>query len=381
MQKVAGAGGLEPLVAESKHYALLMRKYQIEAYRREVPFGGYVVSVIRDIPLCSMGLVDYLGRPKWSADDWNWHGETMLLLETEADRRSFAGGKSMRIQPAVSHFSGTPIENGTLTITIESDEPGLLEKTVRKSVSLEGAGLHRLEPLEIVLPDVAQPLRFKVEAQLAASGRTYSNHWPMWLVPTSRSDSPPSVRLHNSCPADITGLFPSAAPLTGQPTDELVIATRLDVPLLSYLESGGRVLVLPDGQKGSFPLTEEWFLRGAPYIADHPLLKNIPRQLLVELQHFDLASAVIPDISYLEEIDPIVMLWNNHDLDKVKTQGLVFETAHWSWTITRQCAAAHRRDERGWVVARTCPAQSPGNRPQSEACVVRSDDTGGEGEA
>jgi hypothetical protein len=48
--------------------------------------------------------------------------------------------------------------------------------------------------------------------------------------------------------------------------------------------------------------------------------------LFVELQHFDLAGPVIADIAYLGEIDPIVMLWNNHDLDKVKTEGLVFET-------------------------------------------------------
>ena len=86
------------------------------------------------------------------------------------------------------------------------------------------------------------------------------------------------------------------------------------------------MLLLPDGEKGSFPLSHEWFLRGAPYIAEHPLLEKVPRQLLVELQHFDLAGPVVPDMKYLDQIDPILMLWNNHDLDRVKTQGLLFET-------------------------------------------------------
>ena len=46
----------------------------------------------------------------------------------------------------------------------------------------------------------------------------------------------------------------------------------------------------------------------------------------MELQHFDLAGPVIPDVTYLENVTPILMLWNTHDLVQVKTQGLVFET-------------------------------------------------------
>ena len=42
---------LESLERDSLHYGMLMRKYQIETYRREVPSGGYVVSVIRDGPM------------------------------------------------------------------------------------------------------------------------------------------------------------------------------------------------------------------------------------------------------------------------------------------------------------------------------------------
>ena len=53
---------------------------------------------------------------------------------------------------------------------------------------------------------------------------------------------------------------------------------------------------------------------------------QVPRDLLVELQHFDLAGRVIPDIQYVEGIDPILMLWDTHDLTAVKTHGLVFET-------------------------------------------------------
>ena len=137
MKKIAGDGGLDRLRNESKWYGQLMRKYQIEAYRREVPDGGYVVSVIRDVPSCSMGFLDYLGHPKWSADEWNWHGDTMLLLETDSDRRSFAAGETFRATPLISHFGPTSIENAQLVIQVTSPEADvrLLEQMTRKVAS------------------------------------------------------------------------------------------------------------------------------------------------------------------------------------------------------------------------------------------------------
>ena len=95
LERIGQAGGSvssEQLRADSLRYGLLMRKFQIEACRREIPYGGYNVSVIRDFSTASMGLIDYLGRPKWSQSDWAWHRDTMCLLKTDSDRRSFAAG-------------------------------------------------------------------------------------------------------------------------------------------------------------------------------------------------------------------------------------------------------------------------------------------------
>src|SRR5439155_925761 len=91
-------------------------------------------------------------------------------------------------------------------------------------------------------------------------------------------------------------------------------------------EAGAKVLLLPDGDPGSPPLRQHWFLRGGPYLPDHPLWQTVPRDLIVDLQHFDLAGPVIPDVQYLDEIDPVLLLWDNHDIKEVKTHALVFET-------------------------------------------------------
>ena len=72
----------------SKRYAHRMRKYQIEKFREMVPSGGYVISVIRDFPKASMGLIDYSGNPKWKAREWAFQADDCLLLKTENDRRS-----------------------------------------------------------------------------------------------------------------------------------------------------------------------------------------------------------------------------------------------------------------------------------------------------
>jgi hypothetical protein len=59
---------------------------------------------------------------------------------------------------------------------------------------------------------------------------------------------------------------------------------------------------------------------------EHPLTRTVPRDLLVELQAFDLAGPVVPDLDWLENLDPILLLWDTHDLHTVKTHGLIFET-------------------------------------------------------
>jgi hypothetical protein len=171
------------------------------------------------------------------------------------------------------------------------------------------------------------PRRLLVSARLNSPTWNYENAWTVWLVPRPVKDWTRRVWLHPSV-SDERGraLFPglprSPRPLAGQ----VVVATRFDDALVRFLEHGGRVLMLPDGEHGSFPLDAHWFLRGAPYVPEHPLTRRAPRSFWIELQHFDLASRVIPELSYLEQTDPALLLWDTHDLKTVKTHGLLFET-------------------------------------------------------
>jgi hypothetical protein len=44
------------------------------------------------------------------------------------------------------------------------------------------------------------------------------------------------------------------------------------------------------------------------------------------LQAMDLGGPVVPNLQWLDQLTPYVMLWDNHDIDHVRTHGLLFAT-------------------------------------------------------
>ncbi len=330
MRRAAGPIDEKRLRDDSLCYAMLMRKFQIETCRREVPYGGYNVSVIRDFSTASMGLLDYLGQPKWSAADWDWHGDTICLLKTDADCRSFAAGGRLHGETLLSHFGRRPIAKGELELVLQdmSSRGEILHRSKRSDIAQNVGTLARLAEIDWPLPPTSEPRHLLLRATLRTAQGESHNAWPLWLVPPPRPDWVANVRLHASISDQAAKeLFPGAQRLGRNDSEGVVVAaTRFDADLLRFLKGGGRVLLLPDGGKHSLPLAEHWFLRGGPCVPRSVLSGKVPRDLFVELQHFDFAGPVVPDIDYLDSIDPIVMLWDTHDLKTVKTHGLVFQT-------------------------------------------------------
>ncbi len=325
----AGPAGLDALGPESRRYALLMRKYQIEAFRREIPYGGYVVSVIRDFPLAGMGLLDYLDQPKWPPADWAWQGDTMLLLRTENDRRSYAAGERLRADVLLSHFGTPALADAEVTVTLREAGPGgrVLQRAEQKNLRQNPGTLATVLKLDIPLPGTEAPRRLRLQARLQSPAGPCENAWSLWLLPRPRAIASRRIRLHPSLAGQpVAACFPEAARSGAPASGQVVVAARFDDALVAWLERGGRVLLLPDGQKHSFPLAAHWFLRGGPWVSGHPLARRAPRRFWIELQHFDLAGDVIPGCDHFGELDPIVMLWDTHDRRTVATHGLLFET-------------------------------------------------------
>jgi hypothetical protein len=321
MSKVCGYPIEEnDLERSSRYYARRMREFQIKTYRREVPNGGYVVSVLRDFPLASMGLVDYLGKPKWERDDWVWHKDPAILIHLKDDRI----GYDSVAEGMVEIISEQP-RQGKLTLQLGYDNNHVFrEKTFDFKID-RPVVTHRFEYSFDWGPFTNIRGKDSIRAILEGTSVLVEAH-PIF-IPRPAQDLPAAVWY---------GMEPlPGTTLTSKRTHDLlhagsavVLTNKINVPVMDFLEAGGHVLLLPDGSTNSLPLRDHWFLRGGPFVNDfyqHSVDSQF-LQFLPRLQHFDLAGKVVPDVEYLEEIDPIYMLWDNHDIKTVKTHGVLFAT-------------------------------------------------------
>lgn len=364
-ESAMGTPAVQRLESDSLDYALRMRKYQIETFRREIPDGGYVVSVIRDFPFAAMGLMDYQGHPKWNADDWSWHGPTMLLLETDKDRRSFSASQPIagRIDVSSAPNGPSPSLNSQTELLISLRNPSN-QQVIQHRIparyptspvdpsanEIAAFDPFELDPQSLWKDPPTTPQKLVLSAQLNAGDTTLAaNAWDVWWVPPHPS-MPSHVQFHSSCDAATRTRFESlndphaelkrhgtvndlesssrepAKETHSAAIDSIVIARHFDADLLAQLESGANVLMLPDGAQGGFPTTDHWFLRGGPIVQSLDASWNGLHEMLVHLQHFDLSSKVAADLQWLDSLRPLLMLWDNHDIDRVKTHGLVFAT-------------------------------------------------------
>lgn len=334
IRPLVDARSLDQLYEDSRHYSLLMRKYQIETFRRDVPYGGYVVSVIRDIPFCGMGLIDYLGNPKQPADAWSWHRDTMLLLHTDGDLRSFLQGKMMEFEIDVS------------TTSLSLDDSELEWRIVLPiGVTIASGGLPvgpemplRFKTILPIFESEPFPQSLTLIAVLKQNDQELAtNRWPIWAVPTPKLDDQVEFTIHDSVKqsraiATIPGSPSPWSTLDDNQQDAtatlpVLITSVIDDSVLQHLHRAGQVIMLPTNQPGSLPLQSHWFLRGGPFVDTSKFFTETPHSFFVELQHFDLAGDVVPSIQdYLTSIEPIVLLWDNHDLKHVNTHGIIYRT-------------------------------------------------------
>jgi hypothetical protein len=287
-----GAETLASLRPESLAFALRNRKFQIERLRVSMPDAGYVVSVARDFAKARMGLDDDFGQPKWTPQDWAFHGDTMLCLDASWDGRSVPGGAAIPgVQ--VAHFGAEELR-GEVSLWLDDDEAHAVVMPIRAAA---GSVPPRIASA-LVAPLGERPRRMRLHARLSGS-HVASNSWDLWIVPT-----------------------PPAAIDSG-----IEFTDRLSPGLLDRLEAGARVVV-SCGDRPDSPRTEAlWFLRGAPFAPRHPIHERLPAAMLLELSSFDLESGrVLPLAAWRDELDPFLAFWETHDIPEVRLHALAAET-------------------------------------------------------
>jgi len=320
-----GRLGYDPVVdlgTRSLKCALDMRRWQLETYRQQMPDSGYVVSVIHDVTLCAMGLLDYQGRPKWSASDWRFHGPLMTPLNTPGDQRGFRGGSELAF---ASTLRATPELNMPESINVRWSL-GAQRVTAHHELTGEST------PTRFKVPEAEdRPAQAQVERSLTIDGVEHETSWEFWVLP-----EPASVNGQVLVYADADGLlqrlFPQAQVLEpNEPvsSETAVVVTRsLSRAILDYLRAGGRVLHLTSNQSGSFKDTGTWFLRGTAWTPPEPeaFFQCCPGAMLSYLQLFELGgNSVIRGEVLWEQVDPLLAFIETHDLTVVRPNLLLFQ--------------------------------------------------------
>ncbi|MEM9827176.1 MAG: sugar-binding domain-containing protein [Planctomycetota bacterium] len=305
--KQHGLASDDSIEADSYRYALAMRKYQMEAFRWQLPDAGYVVSVLRDFPKAAMGLIDRRGNSKWTKEDFDWHRDIVLVLNQGRPSRAVAAGQTHELSIDIAGEGPLP---APLELQVLLDG----EPTAASRVSKADERTDRASFLiEISVPEAVAPTPITITANLKSGTKSLAvNAWKIWATPTIDDDS--------------ESLGDRSSERTDADQPPLLFASELSEELLTQVQKGAHCVLLPSGKSGSPVIRDHWFLRGGPVVANHPLVNRIGRDFLVDLQTMDLAGPVVFEFPLLDQGTPILSLWDNHDLERYRTHALLWET-------------------------------------------------------
>lgn len=101
-----GRDTLERFRRQADRHHLLGRKFQIELFRRYPNHAGLVTNHLIDVPPCSCGFLDAVGRWRFTPQQTRgWLCDAPLLLATPDERRSFTSGERVNVRVLIANFS------------------------------------------------------------------------------------------------------------------------------------------------------------------------------------------------------------------------------------------------------------------------------------
>ena len=248
--ETARANGQEELIPTYRKNSLwlqtICRKDGIEYARRNPDTEGYILWLLIDFGQYSEGLLDDFWQPKnVSAEEFlQSNGDTVVLLAEDGDR-CLEPGEQTQVNLAISHYGEADLEHATVewraghessvasgVLTVDKLPTG--ELTQAGAVTFPGRVANKVS-------------RCKLRVVLKHAGKTINtNEWSFWQFPSVsdvwRKPLPEAgrqlltQRVLLRCGDASTASIP--------PEVELVIAETADETLISYVEDGGRCLLL-----------------------------------------------------------------------------------------------------------------------------------------
>ncbi len=304
----------------SRQQSFVVRKTILEKVRAHSGMGGYVVTSIRDTPLATSSMFDDLGRFKYDADEFKeFNGDNVLILEQGRERRWTNGGDRPTPIDRQNHLSrdhldfrvvlaqtSTTLEGGQLSWSLV-DQAG---QTVQGGHNLVSGTYPGTVPIEIsrisfIAPQVELAQEYSLTVELEGGVR---NRWPLWIYPAIIKPLPPLALYDPSGSlTDLAELFEKAK-MIAQPsefhglTNEILITSVLSPEVMTYVESGGKAIVLG---RGNIPVHPCPFWRESiKLLYRHPVLDTFPHNGYADLQFYHLATDDAIDPAALQNSFP-----------------------------------------------------------------------------
>jgi len=306
--------GIEPLFAASQRaletsvdttgvgerslrMAAAVRKHQVETLRRDLPGTGYMITVMRDIPACPLGLHRSDGRTKFGEGVFDWHGDTMILANL--DERSFEAGSGFRLRIDLSHFGPERLA-GTVRVSFSGESRDF-------NADLDPGTTARAGEWGIRFSDVPEPAPIRLEARIEKEDGSVpaSTSWNLWVIPSS---SPAQGGREG-----------------GERQDEAELVRESLTPAdLRALESGATFLLLAGPRKGSWRCPTYTFWSPTFWIRPG-LLPAGWEQCVEELLLLDLLSGRVLEAARSSR--PLVEVFDTHMVEgQVVRRPLLLET-------------------------------------------------------
>ena len=253
------------------------RKVTLEQTRAFPEISGYNVTVLRDTPLCSNGMLDDFGCPKYDVVRFRESNDSVVLVPAwdltriwigadrvmYKERYNFTGGSEYSLHILLSNYGERDISSVTAKWQLSERGAELLSGVL----SCAGAACGEVREICCVrfkLPCAGSPKTCALRVTAMYEGGEVSNEWPVFIYPEPLIIRNPAGLYDPSGLFDgidtfceIVGLNDGAAIDAGL---RAVLTSRLTPEVETYVRSGGWALLAQRG-KGILPTVSVPFWR------------------------------------------------------------------------------------------------------------------------
>jgi hypothetical protein len=310
------------MLNQAKDFLMASGKLQANLYKEEIEtalrtpgFGGFQLLDIHDFPgqgTALVGVLDAFWDSKGYIKPYEFHrfcSETVPLLRMK--KRTWTTAETFNAGIEIAHFGPAPIQNAVALWSVDYTDGREVASGQIPGLTLPLGGGIPLGKLEVPLANVTAPAKLTVTVSL--KGTPFTNHWDIWVYPAGLDTKPPK---------------------------SLLITEGLDERVLTALEAGKKVLLMPplnsidsDIPAGFSTIfwNTAWTRKQPPHTLGilcnpkHPALAQFPTEFHSNWQWWDLVTKskfMVLD-EFTPEFRPIVQViddWNTN-----RKLGLIFE--------------------------------------------------------